>query len=120
MILPCGFDLHLDAAFSPADDSGYVSARFDQLDSGFEFSISSVTDGAPGYLQLATSQADTSSVCANFYWGGDLVEMCCASAAAASLTALTGGVLYDPQEHQAYAGPAAIALAKGWIVEAAS
>ena len=96
-IRKAGFDLVLDPAVDTRRHNGFVSARFIETISGFEFSVGSVPESAPGYLRFQTPKAQT-ELSANFKWSGDALEMCCALSAAAALAKLTNGPLFEPAD----------------------
>ena len=91
-----GFDVKLDPTWTETD-SGFCPAKFKGRDSGCEIDVwpaSDVTEGSPE-LESELGGRDWS---VNFRWGGDLTEMACALVAAAALTGLADGRLFDPQE----------------------
>jgi hypothetical protein len=115
-ITAAGFDLTLSPTLDTIKNTGYVPVRFDDLDSGFEFSVASVGDSVPTYLPSANA-SDRRKLSANFVWGGDLVEMCCAFAAASALAKLAGGVLFLAENGVQYSGDEAIEAAKAQIAD---
>jgi hypothetical protein len=113
-ITQAGFDMTLDSGVDTARNTGFVPVRFGEFESGFEFSTASLDDSVPDY---SANPNDPRKLSANFVWGGDLMEMCCALAAASALTKLTGGLLFMPEDGSQYSGDEAIQVAKAQIAE---
>ena len=95
-ITAAGFNLVLDPSLNTDTNNGYLPVRFDDLDSGFEFSVASVLDSAPTFLPFVKPN-DTRKLSANFTWGGDILEMCCAFAAASALAKLSEVYCFNPR-----------------------
>ncbi|MGA2583660.1 MAG: hypothetical protein ABSG31_10325 [Tepidisphaeraceae bacterium] len=116
-ITAAGFNLALDPSLNTYTNTGYLPVRFDDIDSGFEFDVASVPDSAPTFLPFLKLN-DTPKLSANFTWGGDILEMCCAFAAASALAKLSGGILFQSEDGTQYSGDEAIKAAKAEIVAA--
>jgi hypothetical protein len=116
-ITAAGFDLILDPSLDTKLNTGFLPARYNDIDTGFEFDVSDLPDSVPEYLE--SSQADDPRrLSANFRWGGDILEMCCAFAAAAALAKLTNGVLYQGGDGSMSVGDDAIVAAKAELLAA--
>lgn len=109
-----GFDVQLDPELVPAESEGFVPTKIGRRESGFEFDIGEVSELADAYPQIS-ARAKGLDVVGNFRWGGDLNELTCVLAVAASLTQITGGIVFDPQEDVIRDAVAAIEWAKSEI-----
>src|ERR1700722_17935268 len=116
-ITAAGVKLALAPRLDPTNHSGYIPVQFDDIESGFEFSVASVPDSVPTFLPFLKPH-DSRKVSANFTWGGDMLEMCCVFAAASALAKLSGGVLFQAEDGTQYSGDAAIQAAKAEIAAA--
>jgi hypothetical protein len=116
-VTAAGFDLALPSTLDTTRKSGYLPVQFDGIESGFEFSVGSLPDSVPTFLPFV-KQNDSRRISVNFKWGGDLLEMCCAFAAAAALAKLSGGVLFLGEDGTQYSGDEAVEAAKAEIAAA--
>jgi hypothetical protein len=96
-----GTSIVLDDSFDPLHDRGFVPCKFGTAATGFEFLLDASEDLLRANRQLA-NHVRPDDVCAVFTWGGDLKECAAAVSAAASLTAVAEGIMYDPQEDERF------------------
>jgi len=115
-ITDAGFDLALDSSVDITTHTGFLPARFDNIDSGFEFDVGPTATSAPDYRAPA-GKAMAGTISANFRWSGDILELCCAFAAASALAKLSQGVLYQAEDGTTSAGDEAIEFAKAQIAD---
>lgn len=106
-----GFAVRLDSGINPLEHSGFLPCSYNGSATGFEFSLASRSDLIESYpeLKVKTNQFDT---VATFVWGGELSESASAFCAAAVLTDVSDGLMFDPQEGDSFNGPDAIVLAR--------
>jgi hypothetical protein len=102
-IRDAGFPVELSGAFDPLKDSGFVPCKLREIESGFDYFFSPINDAISAYPGMAETVCRYDST-AVFVWRGRLEECAVALAAAATLTASSTGVLYDPQEDRQYDG----------------
>lgn len=107
-----GFDVKLDPSLAVETDTGFLPAKFNGNDSGFEFDVSPVHEIADTYPEFGNEFAGR-DVSGNFRWGGDLNEMACALVASAALATLTDGTWFDPQEGACVDPAGAVEEARG-------
>jgi hypothetical protein len=105
-----GFATVLDPEFDPSSDTGFRPVRYDNVDTGFEFWLEPAAPIAMAYPEIAERVGHLS--CATFSWGGDIIQLCAAFSAAACLTELSGGVLFDPQEGSIISADEVIGMAR--------
>lgn len=91
------FPMILDEEIDLASHSGFLPARYDGKQTGFEFYVDPASDILAAYPHVA-AQVGPRTKCATFRWGGDLLEMCAALSAAASLAKLTKGLYFYPDD----------------------
>src|SRR5688500_1433189 len=90
----CGFDVTFQAAFDPHQAAGFVEMTINGNESGCEidFEPDGVGELAEEYPALADYAANANLFV--FSWGGDMTEMSCGVAAAASLAVLCDSVVF--------------------------
>jgi len=116
-ISAAGFDLTLNPTLDTTRNVGFVPVRFNNLDSGFEFNVAPMADSVPNYIS-SSKTTHGRKLSANFVWHSDLLEMCCAFAAASALAKLSGGALFLADDGVQYSGDDAIQVAKAQIADA--
>jgi hypothetical protein len=89
-----GFDVVLAPGFDPLNHSGFVPCSFSGSDGGFEYYLGSRDDVASVYPDLKALVEGYDSV-VSFIWDGDLAECATAIVAAAALTSVNSGLMYD-------------------------
>jgi len=92
------FPLVLDAERDIASHRGFLPVKYNGKQTGFEILLETP-------LRTYSSLTHTSpqrTRCATFRWGGDLLEMCAALSAAASLAKLTNGLYFYPEDDLIY------------------
>jgi hypothetical protein len=99
-IVEGGFDLVLDTNFDPVTFSGFLPAKYDGEDSGFEYFREPGSNGGEAAVSMV--------------WHSDAREGICANIAAACLSSTTGGILVDC-DGQDYAPEQAIGYALEWV-----
>lgn len=112
------FDLEFDNAFDPFKSSGYVPCMIGTSSTGFEYALSSSGDVIPAYPALSSLVGGFDSV-VSFTFGGDVAECASAAIAAATLTTVSQGMMYDPQDDLRFAGVEAIDYAHQVLKELA-
>jgi hypothetical protein len=105
------FLVDLDPAFDPIKDSGFVACKLHGTGTGFGYFLSSIDDITSSYPDLR-EMAQPYDAAATFSWGSCLDECAVALVAAATLTASSSGVMYDPQEGLQYDGANALRCAQ--------
>jgi hypothetical protein len=95
------FPVVLDGEIDLASHSGFLPVRYDGKQTGFEFYVDPASDILVAYPHVA-AQVGPRTKCATFRWGGDLLEMCAALSAAASLAKLTKGLYFYPDDDLIY------------------
>jgi hypothetical protein len=113
-ILAAGLPVALHGVFDPSKDNGFVPCRFENADTGFEYSMSSANEicaAYPGLNDLIQSY-DTAIT---FSWGGDIKEFAVAIVAAGVLAHLCSGVMYDPQESTRFSDLESLAYARNTL-----
>jgi hypothetical protein len=105
------FPVDLYPTFDPAKDSGFVPCKFRDATSGFEYFLSSSDDIASSYPDLKEAVRSYDSA-TTFSWGSRLDECAVALIAAATLAALSSGVMYDPQDGLQYDRASALKYAQ--------
>lgn len=110
------FDLTLDGALSIKHTSGYSLAIYRGIRTGFEFHTSPTSELVDAYSNVA-NYIGGRDLSTNFTWGGDLIECAAAVTAAAALSKIADGILFDPQEGLFFNGDEAIAMARQTVEE---
>ena len=100
-ILRLGFPASIEAPFDPYHDTGFRPATYKDQKTGFEFYLDPASEILNSYPHIK-SKIGNRDKCATFRWGGDLMEMSAALASASTLTKLTGGVFYYPDDDILY------------------
>jgi hypothetical protein len=95
------FPLVLDVECDLASHRGFLPAKYDGKQTGFEFYLDGASDILVAYPHVA-ARVGQHTRCATFRWGGDLLEMCAALSAAASLAKLTKGLYFYPDDDVIY------------------
>jgi hypothetical protein len=102
-----GFPTVLYPTLDVRKGSGFSPTTYKGQSTGFEFSIEPATDILSSYEHIAP-QIGSRDICATFRWGGDLTECAAALSAAASLTKLTDGIYYYPDDDILYGADEAV------------
>lgn len=95
------FPLVLDPETDLKSHRGFLPAKYDGRPTGFEFYLDAASEILATYPHVGTS-AGHCTRCATFSWGGDILEMCAALSAAASLAKLTNGLYFYPDDDIIY------------------
>jgi len=95
------FPVVLNADTDLPSHRGFLPAEYNGKKTGFEFYLDAASDIIATYPHLAV-KAGPRTRCATFRWGGDLLEMCAALSAAASLAKLTNGLYFYPDDDIIY------------------
>jgi hypothetical protein len=106
-----GFDTSLDPGFDPASFSGYVPCPDER--SGFDlfvepYSAANFEIGPDGMRAIGARD-----IVLTFRFSGRETDRAAATAAAAALTLLTDGILFDAETRHFVAAPAVLAWARG-------
>jgi hypothetical protein len=112
-----GFDVQLTSSLVVVTHSGFLPAKFEGKDSGFEFSLSLAAVIIRTYPEKAAKFAGT-DCSANFRWGSDVNDMACALVAAAALTNLSAGVWFYPADDLILDSKGAIEEARNGVAAA--
>jgi hypothetical protein len=91
-----GFQLTISRNDPIETHTGYLPARWQEKQTGFECSFWDIREIMEEY-PAADFRGEWTHALA-FRWGADLTECCCAYAAATAYAAASGGVVFDPQE----------------------
>lgn len=98
-----GFDLTVDADYTPFESSGFLPCMFQGKRSGFEIYFESTSEIIEDYPRLMKSVGDRD--CAiGFRWGGDLAECACVLIVCAALAHRFGAVVYYHDGDAVYQG----------------
>jgi hypothetical protein len=111
-----GFAVFFDADFDPLKDTGFVPCRCAGFEAGFEYYLHSRDAVASAYPVLKPL-IDGYDSAVSFVWSGQPADCATAIAAAAVLTSLSSGLMYDPQDDVRMSGPEAVDYARCTIVE---
>ena len=84
-----GFDLQLDPALRPFEDSGFSPCKLDGRDSGFEIYY----DGSQELLDSFEELVGDHDYCISFRWGGDMSEYACVMIASYALASSFGATV---------------------------
>lgn len=95
------FPLVLNADIDLRSHRGFLAAKYNGKETGFEFYLDAASDIIATYPHIAANTGPR-TICATFRWGGDLLEMCAALSAAASLAKLTNGLYFYPDDDIIY------------------
>jgi hypothetical protein len=93
--------------FSPAEQTGFLPTRLDNIECGFEYSFNLVDDDE--FEDLISVIGDRRQV-ATFTWHSNMLEMRAAQIAASVLADISRGLFYDPQSGNYAEGSAAYSL----------
>jgi hypothetical protein len=102
-----GFPVLLDSNLDVREHRGFCPATFRGQSAGFEFHLEPATETMSAYPQIAPRVGNREK-CAIFRWGGNLLEMGSALAAAACLTEVTDGVYFYPEDELVYGAAEAV------------
>ena len=100
-ISAAAFPLVLDRDIDLPSHRGFLPAKYKGKDTGFEFYLDAASDIVGTYPHVAAKLGPRTE-CATFRWGSDLLEMCAALSATASLAKLTNGLYFYPDDDIIY------------------
>jgi hypothetical protein len=101
------FPATLDTSINVRTHTGFWPATYKGKPTGFEFYLTPTSEYLIAYPHIADRVGDRGS-CATFRWGGDLLEMCAALSAAASLVKMTDGIYFYPDDDILYGADEAL------------
>ena len=110
MIREAGFDVQLDASFDPGSYSGYLPCPDDRT--GFEYYLESFTTPTIEIGDAGAKAIGPRNTAATLRFSGRSPDRSAATAAAATLTAMTDGVLFDTEPGHFIAADEALAWAR--------
>ena len=96
-----GFDLQIDPALKPFENSGFVPCKLGQLDTGFEVYYESADELLGTYPQINEKVAPR-NYAISFRWGGDMAECASVLIASAALGKSFDAVIYYPGDDLIY------------------
>lgn len=105
-----GFDVHLPSDFEPGSHSGYVPCPDDRT--GFEYYLESFVTPTIEIGEAGARAIGARNTVATLRFSGRPSDRAAAVAAAATLTAMTDGVLFDTEPGHFIAADAALAWAR--------
>lgn len=106
-----GFDAQLNAAFEPRSHSGYLPCPDERT--GFEYYIESFTAPAFEIGEAGATAIEQRDTVVSIRFSGRSADRAAAVAAAATLTAMADGVLFDAGPGHFIAAEDALAWARG-------
>jgi hypothetical protein len=110
MIREAGFEVQLNADFEPASHSGYVPCPDDRT--GFEYYVESFSTPTLEIGDAGAKAIGPRNAMATFRFSGRSSDRNAANAAAATLAAMTDGVLFDTEPGHFISADAALAWAR--------
>ncbi|WP_129641066.1 hypothetical protein [Peristeroidobacter agariperforans] len=110
VIREAGFDVQLNADFEPGSFSGYLPCPDDRT--GFEYYLESFTTPTLEIGDAGAQAIGPRNAVASLRFSGRSSDRDAASAAAATLAAMTDGVLFDTEPGHFIAGDEALAWAR--------
>jgi hypothetical protein len=110
VIREAGFDIQLNTEFEPDSFSGYLPCPDDRT--GFEYYLESFTTPTIEIGEAGARVIGSRNTMASLRFSGRSSDHSAASAAAATLTAMTDGVLFDTEPGHFIAADAALAWAR--------
>ncbi|HEY0684114.1 MAG TPA: hypothetical protein VGD45_17410 [Steroidobacter sp.] len=110
LIREAGFDVHLDTGFEPASHSGYLPCPDDRT--GFEYYLESFAEPTLEIGEAGAKAIGARNTVASLRFSGRPSDRAAAVAAAATLTAMTDGVLFDTEPGHFIAADEALAWAR--------
>jgi hypothetical protein len=109
-IREAGFDVQLDAGFDPGSYSGYLPCPDDRT--GFEYYLETFTTPSLELGDAGATAIGSRNTVATFRFSGRSSDRDAATAAAATLAAMTDGVLFDTEPGHFIAASEALAWAR--------
>ena len=109
-IREAGFDVHFPEGFEPGSHSGYVPCPDDRT--GFEYYLESFTEPTLEIGDAGARAIGARNSVATLRFSGRPSDRAAAVAAAATLTAMTDGVLFDTEPGHFIAADEALAWAR--------
>ena len=100
-ITQLGFDLQLDPALKPHEDSGYLPCKLGQTAAGFEIYYESAEELLNEYPHIK-ERLSSRDYAISFRWGGDMAECACVLIASAALAKSCDAVVYYPADDLFY------------------
>lgn len=110
VIREAGFDVQLNAEFEPGSYNGYLPCPDDRT--GFEFYLESFTTPTLEIGDAGAKAIGARNTVATLRFSGRASDRNAATAAAATLAAMTDGVLFDTEPGHFIAADAALAWAR--------
>ncbi|MFN0277831.1 MAG: hypothetical protein ACKVRN_04430 [Pyrinomonadaceae bacterium] len=102
-----GFPTVLDPSFDLRHDKGFSPTTYNGQMTGFEFYLEPAADILSTYSHIA-SKVGSRDTCATFRWGADMAECAASLSAASSLTKLTDGIYFYPDDDIIYSADEAV------------
>jgi hypothetical protein len=110
IIREAGFDVQLSTEFEPGSHSGYVPCPDERI--GFEYYLESFTAPTVEIGETGAKAIGQRHTVASLRFSGRPLDRSAATAAAATLTVVTDGVLFDTELGHFIAADAALAWAR--------
>lgn len=110
MIREAGFEMQMSTAFEPGSHSGYVPCPDERT--GFEYYVESFTAPTVEIGETGAQAIEQRDTAASLRFTGRPADRSAAVAAAATLTAMADGVLFDTESGHFIAADAALAWAR--------
>lgn len=110
MIREAGFEVELSTAFDPGSHSGYLPCPDDRT--GFEYYLESFAAPTLEIGEVGAKAIGSRDAVASLRFSGRPSDRSAAAAAAATLAAMTDGVLFDTEPGHFIAADAALAWAR--------
>jgi len=105
------FPLKLGTDVDLHSHRGFLPAMYKDKETGFELYFDAATDIIADYPHIS-GKVGVRTECATFRWGGNLMEMCAALSAAASLAKASGGLYFYPDDDLLYEADEALSVTR--------